>query len=85
MQTTFVAKRIADPCAISTSPLASEIPVVAIGGIDAGNAAACIAAGALGVAVVSAIFRDGETVAPDAVRARASRLRAVIESAGRHA
>jgi thiamine-phosphate pyrophosphorylase len=33
---------------------AISIPVVAIGGIDAGNAAECIAAGAFGVAVVRA-------------------------------
>lgn len=34
--------------------LAAEIPVVAIGGVDATNAAACIEAGAAGVAVVRA-------------------------------
>jgi thiamine-phosphate pyrophosphorylase len=33
---------------------AVSIPVIAIGGIDAGNAAGCIAAGAFGVAVVRA-------------------------------
>jgi thiamine-phosphate pyrophosphorylase len=33
---------------------AVSIPVVAIGGIDAGNAAACIGAGAAGVAVIRA-------------------------------
>jgi thiamine-phosphate pyrophosphorylase len=33
---------------------AVSIPVIAIGGIDAGNAAECIAAGAFGVAVVRA-------------------------------
>ena len=33
---------------------AVDVPVVAIGGIDASNAAACIAAGAAGVAVVRA-------------------------------
>jgi thiamine-phosphate diphosphorylase len=32
-----------------------RVPVVAIGGVDAGNAAACIAAGAAGVAVVRAV------------------------------
>ena len=35
---------------------AVSIPVVAIGGINAGNAAECIQAGCAGVAVVSAIF-----------------------------
>jgi thiamine-phosphate pyrophosphorylase len=34
---------------------AVAIPVVAIGGVDAGNAAACIGAGATGVAVVRAV------------------------------
>jgi thiamine-phosphate pyrophosphorylase len=41
-----------------------RIPVVAIGGVDAGNAAQCIAAGAAGVAVVRA--------AHDAARVRAA-------------
>jgi thiamine-phosphate pyrophosphorylase len=35
--------------------LSVSIPVVAIGGIDASNAAACIAAGAAGVAVIRAV------------------------------
>jgi thiamine-phosphate pyrophosphorylase len=34
---------------------AVSVPVVAIGGIEAGNAAACIAAGARGVAVIRAV------------------------------
>jgi thiamine-phosphate pyrophosphorylase len=42
----------------------SSVPVVAIGGVDAHNAAACIAAGAAGVAVVRA--------AADAARVRAA-------------
>lgn len=42
---------------------AVEIPVVAIGGVDASNAADCIRAGAAGVAVIRA--------APDAARLRA--------------
>ena len=33
---------------------AVDVPVIAIGGIDAGNAAACIEAGAAGVAVIRA-------------------------------
>jgi thiamine-phosphate pyrophosphorylase len=40
---------------------AVRIPVVAIGSIDAGNAASCINAGAAGVAVVRAA-RDAERV-----------------------
>lgn len=35
--------------------LSTSLPVVAIGGIDASNAAACIAAGAAGVAVIRAV------------------------------
>jgi thiamine-phosphate pyrophosphorylase len=49
------------------------IPVVAIGGIDAGNAAALAASGADGIAVVSAILG-----APDAKRA-AEELRKAFE------
>jgi thiamine-phosphate pyrophosphorylase len=37
---------------------ATGIPVVAVGGIDASNAGACIAAGAAGVAVIRAILSD---------------------------
>lgn len=47
---------------------ASSVPVVAIGGIDAGNAADCIRAGAVGVAVIRAA-RD------------AAALRAAIDAA----
>ncbi len=48
-----------------------EIPLVAIGGVTAGNAAAAIAAGADGVAVVSAICgaADPQTAARDIRRA----------------
>ncbi|MGH3103332.1 MAG: thiamine phosphate synthase [Gaiellaceae bacterium] len=49
--------------------LAVSVPVVAIGGVDATNAAACIAAGASGVAVIRA-----------ATDARA--IRAAIDAAG---
>lgn len=38
---------------------ASEVPVIAIGGIDAANAAACIEAGAAGVAVIRAATDPG--------------------------
>ncbi|MFQ6019105.1 MAG: thiamine phosphate synthase, partial [Kiloniellaceae bacterium] len=51
------------------------LPVVAIGGIAAGNAAAVVASGADGIAVVSAICGAGD---PEGA---AKRLRRVIESA----
>jgi thiamine-phosphate pyrophosphorylase len=54
---------------------AVSIPVVAIGGMNAENAAAIIAAGAAGVAVVSAI------VAADDVQAAARAIRSVVERA----
>ena len=50
---------------------ASAVPVVAIGGIDASNAAACIEAGAAGVAVVRAAADPGvRRVVDDALAAR---------------
>ncbi len=52
-----------------------SIPVVAIGGINETNAAAVIAAGAAGVAVVSAVV-----AAPD-VEAAARRLREIVDTA----
>lgn len=52
----------------------SPLPVVGIGGIDSGNAAGVIAAGARGVAVVSAILS-----APDAWKA-ARKLRAQVNT-----
>ncbi len=53
----------------------TELPSVAIGGIDATNAAVAIAAGADGVAVISSILKSGYP-------ARASReLRSVIDAA----
>jgi thiamine-phosphate diphosphorylase len=57
----------------------SPVPVIAIGGVHAGNAAACVQAGAAGVAVIGALFSG----APDAfeVEARAAKLRAAIEGA----
>ena len=53
---------------------AVRLPVIAIGGIDATNAAAAIASGAAGVAVISAIFgaADGRTAA--------SQLRAALDA-----
>ena len=52
-----------------------KLPVGAIAGIDPTNAAAVIAAGADGVAVISAIF------AADDVAAAARRLRAIVDQA----
>jgi thiamine-phosphate pyrophosphorylase len=54
---------------------AVSIPVVAIGGITAANAARCIRAGAAGVAVIGAV------VAADDIEAAARRLREQIEEA----
>jgi thiamine-phosphate pyrophosphorylase len=56
---------------------AVSIPVVAIGGITAENAAAVIQAGAAGVAVISAVVGAGDVVAA------ARQLRAVVEEARR--
>lgn len=56
---------------------AVSIPVVAIGGITADNAAQCIQAGAAGVVVISAV------VAAEDVEAAARRLRERIERAKR--
>lgn len=53
---------------------AAQIPVVAIGGMTAENAAAAIAAGAAGVAVVSAILRAGDP------RSAASALLSVVNA-----
>jgi thiamine-phosphate pyrophosphorylase len=53
----------------------TRLPLIAIGGIDAGNAAEAIAGGADGIAVVSAIM-----AAPDPTAA-SRRLRATIDAA----
>lgn len=55
--------------------LAVKIPVVAIGGIDHGNAASCIEAGAAGCAVITAVIG-----APD-VRLATAKLAQVIRDA----
>ncbi len=60
---------------LSAVRAATKLPIVAIGGIDAGNAAEVIAAGADGVAVVSAIC-----AAPDA-RAATGRLAEIVAAA----
>jgi thiamine-phosphate pyrophosphorylase len=52
-----------------------DLPIGAIAGIDAGNAASVIAAGADGVAVISAL-----SLAPDP-QAAARGLRAIVEAA----
>ncbi|MEW6079260.1 MAG: thiamine-phosphate kinase [Thermodesulfobacteriota bacterium] len=41
---------------------AADIPVVAIGGIDAANAGSCFEAGAVGVAVISCVTRSAQPV-----------------------
>lgn len=66
---------------LRTVAKASPVPVVAIGGIDAERAAACLMAGAAGVAVIGALFAG----APDEalVEARARRLRAAVEEGRR--
>jgi thiamine-phosphate pyrophosphorylase len=55
----------------------SRLPVVASGGITAARAAACVRAGAAGVAVIGALFA-GEP-APDRVRERAAAIRDAVE------
>jgi thiamine-phosphate pyrophosphorylase len=54
-----------------------KLPIVAIGGIDAGNAAAVVRAGAHSLAVISAVFS-----APD-IGAAVRHLNSVIETASR--
>jgi thiamine-phosphate pyrophosphorylase len=50
----------------------APIPVVAIGGIDAGNAALAVRAGARGVAVISAVAAAPDPVAAARALARAA-------------
>lgn len=63
---------------MATVVQASPLPVVAIGGVTAERAGACIAAGAAGVAVIGALFFGDP--APRVVRARAAALRAAVEA-----
>lgn len=63
---------------MATVVQASPLPVVAIGGITAERAGACIAAGAAGVAVIGALFFGDP--APRVVQARAAALRAAVEA-----
>ena len=51
------------------------VPVIAIGGIDAANAASVLAVGAAGVAVIGAIFRAADP------RGAASEMRAALDAA----
>jgi thiamine-phosphate pyrophosphorylase len=67
------------PAGVAAVVARSALPVVAIGGIGAGHAAAAIEAGARGIAVVSAIM-----AAPDPERA-ARDLRAIVDAARRTA
>ncbi len=53
---------------------AVTLPVIAIGGIAAGNARAVVAAGAAGVAVISAILGAGDS------RRAAAQLRSAIDA-----
>jgi len=70
--------------ALGVAPLGSiarraPIPVIALGGIDAGNAGACMAAGAAGVAVMGGVMRaddPGAVVARLVAAIRAERLSA---------
>ena len=55
---------------------ATELPVVGIGGIDAGNAGTVLGAGAVGIAVLSAVAAAADPV--DATR----RLVAAVRDAG---
>jgi thiamine-phosphate pyrophosphorylase len=58
---------------------AASVPVVAIGGIDEERGAACMAAGAAGVAVIGALF--GDRADATRVEERARSLRAALDAA----
>lgn len=63
------------PAGLRATREATGLPLVAIGGIDAGNAAAAIESGADGIAVVSAIMTADEP------EASAAELRTAVEGA----
>lgn len=65
--TTISLQTLADIC------LSVTIPVVAIGGLNAGNVRECMEAGCAGVAVVSAIF------GADSPEGAARELRGVVD------
>ncbi|MGI9953489.1 thiamine phosphate synthase [Moorellaceae bacterium AZ2] len=71
------AGRPVGPELISTLKRVVSIPLVAIGGINRGNAAEVVAAGADGVAVISAVVSARD------VRAAAAELLAVVQAAKR--
>lgn len=62
------------------SVMAPDVRFVAVGGIDASNAASFLAAGAVGVGVGGSLYRPGWSV--DQVRAAAERLVAAVAGAG---
>ncbi|MGD8379563.1 MAG: thiamine phosphate synthase [Gammaproteobacteria bacterium] len=68
----------ATPELLEQARLVLDIPVAAIGGIDAGNAASLVAAGADMLAVISAVFERED------IQASARRLTDAIESAAGH-
>ncbi len=53
----------AGPALLSEASRLSGVPVIAIGGISPANASACVAAGAYGVAVITAITRAADPLA----------------------
>lgn len=54
------AKNVIEPAGLKAVVSATDLPVVAIGGINAGNAAVCFDHGARGIAVISYITRAKE-------------------------
>lgn len=54
------ADTVIGPGGLAAIVSASPVPVVAIGGIDAGNAGLCFSHGAAGIAVISAITRSAD-------------------------
>lgn len=66
--------RPAGPEGVAAVAAATELPIVGIGGIDAGNAGEVIAAGATGVAVISAVAAAEDPIAA---------TRAIADAVGR--